>query len=89
MSGRLEAAQRRVGRRVGGEEALDAELVQGDVVRRAEAGESREELEVDAIAAELDGEGRGEVSWKVRSFKRCLIPGECTYEFLRIRDALY
>src|SRR2546425_1236501 len=38
-----EAAKRLLGGAVGGEEALDPELVQGDVVGCSEAGEDREE----------------------------------------------
>src|SRR5215470_11549293 len=54
----LEPAQRRVGGRVRGEEALDPKLVQGDVVRRAEAREQGEEAEAHVALLELDGQER-------------------------------
>src|SRR5437879_638908 len=41
-----EAAKRLLGGAVGGEEALDPELVQGDVVGCSEAGEDREEAQL-------------------------------------------
>src|SRR5437868_15118118 len=51
-------AKRLVGRRIGGEEALDAKLVQRNVVRRAEAREQREEAEAHVALPELDREKR-------------------------------
>lgn len=54
----LEPAQRRVGGRVRGEEALDPKLVQGDVVGRAEAREQGEEAEAHVALLELDGQER-------------------------------
>src|SRR5947199_2265461 len=53
-----EPAERRRGRLVGGEEALDPELVKRDVVGRSEAGEDREEAEASVALAKLDGEER-------------------------------
>src|SRR6267143_3396818 len=53
-----QAAQRLVGPLVGGEEALDPELVERDVVGRAEAGEDGEEAEARIATLELDGEER-------------------------------
>src|SRR5712691_1084481 len=55
-----EAAEGLVRRVVGGEEAFDSELVERDVVRRAEAGQRGEEAEANIFAAtEFDGEERG------------------------------
>src|SRR5215831_10183867 len=51
-----EPAHERLASLVGGEEALDAELVEGDVVGHAEAGQRREEREVEVVLGELDGE---------------------------------
>src|SRR5262249_46589816 len=47
-------------RLIGGKEALDAYLLQRDVVRRAEHGQRREISEHEIVLAELDGQkGRG------------------------------
>src|SRR2546421_11846288 len=53
-----EPAERLRGRLVGGEEALDPELVKRDVVGRSEAREDREEAEASVALAKLDGEER-------------------------------
>src|SRR5205809_7863864 len=53
-----EPAERLRGRLVGGEEALDPELVKRDVVGRSEAGEDRDEAEASVALAKLDGEER-------------------------------
>src|SRR4029450_8141995 len=55
---RSESPERQVGRRVGGEETLDPEFVQRDVVRRAEAGQEREEAEARVAFLQLDREKR-------------------------------
>src|SRR2546425_12612467 len=53
-----EAAKRLLGGAVGGEEALDPELVQRDVVGCSEAAEDREEAQANVATAHLDREER-------------------------------
>src|SRR6185369_9334432 len=53
-----EAAHHRFALGIGGEEALDPELLQRDVVGDPEAGQRREELDTDVALGELDGEER-------------------------------
>ena len=53
-----EAVHQRFALGIGGEEALDPELLERDVVRDAEAGQRREELDADVALGELDGEKR-------------------------------
>src|SRR5678815_823006 len=53
-----EAAHERFALGIGGEEALDPELLKRDVVGDAEAGQRREELDANVALGELDGEER-------------------------------